>query len=278
MKPHNDLPLAWLTGAGGLIGSHLAAQVPSNWRLRALARGDLELLDHAAVVERFKRERPSLVIHCAAVSKAAACQADPALARRLNVDATRLLAELGADARIVFLSSDLVFDGRRGRSPENAIPNPLHLYGETKAAAEEVLRRHPRHLIVRTSLNYGTSPTGDRAFNEEMLAAVRAGRRQKLFTDEFRCPIAVEDTARLIWALIGAAATGIHHVAGGERLSRWEIGQRLLGRHLELAGQLEPASLREFSGPPRAPDTSLDCGKTERLLGEAMPCFLVPER
>lgn len=278
MKPASDLPLAWLTGAGGLIGSHLVAKVPPGWRLGALARGDLDLLDHAAVAARFQRERPSLVIHCAAISKAAACQADPPLARRLNVDATRVLAELGGDARIVFLSSDLVFDGCRGRYPENAILNPLHLYGETKAAAEEALRRHPRHLIVRTSLNYGASPTGDRAFNEEMLAAMRAGRRQKLFTDEFRCPIAVEDTARLIWALIGAAATGTHHVAGGERLSRWEIGQRLLRRHPELAGQLEPASLREFAGPPRAPDTSLDCGKTERLLGGAMPRFLVPER
>lgn len=276
MSDAHQLPAVWVTGAAGLIGSHFLRHPAANarrWRLIGLSRTELDLLDSAAAARRFSQDRPALIIHCAAMSKSPACQANPALARRSNVEVTQHLADLASDGRFVFLSTDLIFDGRKGGYAENDAPNPLHVYGETKVAAEALVRAHPRHLIVRTSLNSGTSPTGDRSFNEELLLAMRAGKPQRLFTDEFRNPIHVTDTVRLIWALIGGAATGTYHVAGREKLSRREIGEWLASRHPELRGQIEPASLRTYQGPPRAPDTSLDCGKTERLLGEPMPEF-----
>lgn len=268
-----DLPVLWVTGAGGLIGHHLAAGAAAagRWRVMALDRGTLDLLDHAAVAERFRRDRPAAVLHCAALSKVPACQSDPGLARRINVDVSRQLADLAGDGRFVLFSTDLIFDGRRGNYPESSPPNPLHVYGETKAGAEAAVRCHPRHLIVRTSLNYGFSPAGDRSFVEEMLLAVRGGRTLSLFTDEFRSPIGVPDTVSLVLDLIAAGATGTWNVAGGERLSRWEIGELLAARHPELSGRLSPGSLREYRGPARAPDTSLDPAKTARLLGRKLP-------
>jgi dTDP-4-dehydrorhamnose reductase len=276
MSDAQQMPALWVTGAAGLIGSHFLRHPAANakrWRLIGLSRAELDLLDSAAVARRFNQDRPALIIHCAAMSKSPACHANPALARRINVEVTEQLAELAEDGRFVFLSTDLIFDGRRGGYAENDAPNPLHVYGETKVAAEAIVRIHPRHLVIRTSLNCGTSPTGDRAFNEELLLAVRAGKPQRLFTDEFRNPIHVTDTVRLIWALIGVAATGTYHVAGREKLSRWEIGEWLASRHPELRSRIEPTSLRTYQGPPRAPDTSLNCGKAERLLGGPMPAF-----
>src|SRR5688500_3640113 len=99
--------LAWITGAGGLIGNYVArsgANLP--WQPRPLTRALLDLQDFAAVKTLFKAERPSLVIHCAALSKSPACQADPALAYRLNVDVTRMLSELANDIPLIFLSTD----------------------------------------------------------------------------------------------------------------------------------------------------------------------------
>lgn len=276
MRAEASLPTLWITGAGGLIGHHFARAATGlgRWNVIPLTRTELDLLDAAAVTARFRHDRPAVVVHCAALSKTPACQADPDLARRCNVEVTRQLAELAGDGRFVFFSTDLIFDGRSGNYAENTPPNPLHVYGETKVAAEAAVRAHPRHLVVRTSLNYGSSPTGDRSFAEEMLLAVRAGKMLSLFTDEFRSPLAVADTVAAVLDLLAVGATGTYHVAGRERLSRWEIGELVAGQHPELRGKLRADSLRRYQGPPRAPDTSLDCGKTVRLLGREIPGLL----
>lgn len=263
------MKLAWITGANGLIGNYLLQTTPHfapEWRVRALTRDQPDLLDFATVRREFEKDRPQLVIHCAAVSTIAGAQKDPALARRVNVEVTKLLARLAAEIQFVFLSTDLVFDGRKGNYAEAAPPNPLHLYGETKAVAEEIVLKNPRHLVVRTSLNGGISRAGNRGFNEQMHLALQSGKPMKLFTDEFRSPIPAGETARAVWASAEKNCAGILHIAGAERLSRWQMGQLLVKRWPELHANIEPGSARDFPGPPRAPDTSLDISKAQRIL------------
>lgn len=269
-------PVAWVTGAGGLIGSHLVRAAPvaaPEWEVVGLTRDRLDLADAAAVILLFCRQSPQLVIHCAALSRAAACQADPALARRLNVDVTTRLAKLAAGIPFVFFSTDLVFDGRKGHYRETDPPNPLTVYAGTKLDAEQVVLANPRHTVLRTSLNGGVSPTGDRGFNEELRRTWQAGRAARLFRDEFRCPIAASVTARAVWALIARNQPGLYHLAGSERLSRLQIGELLAARWPELRPRIEAGSLRDYSGPPRAPDTSLDCAKLQALLPFPLPGF-----
>ena len=265
----------WITGAGGLIGNHLVQTAPRfapHRRLRALTRDQLDLLDSAAVRREFEKDRPRLVIHCAAVSTVAGAVADPKLARRVNVEVTTLLAELAAEIQFVFFSSDLIFDGRKGNYVETDAPNPLHLYGETKAAAEKIVLKNPRQLVVRTSLNGGVSRTGDRTFNEQLRRSLRqAGQGMKLFTDEFRSPIPAVETARAVWELAEKNCAGIYHVAGAEKLSRWEIGRLLVRRWPEITTEIQPGSVKDFPGPARAPDTSLDIFKAQTVLSAPLP-------
>ncbi len=224
--------LAWITGAGGLIGNYLVQAAPKfapQWRLHALTRDQLDLLDFAAVRREFEKDRPQLVIHCAAISNVADAQKNPELAWRLNVEVTRLIAELAAEIQFVFFSTDLVFDGRKGNYVETDAVNPIHVYGETKATAEEILLKNPKHTIVRASINGGVSRAGNRGFNEQLRQTLLTKSKMKLFTDEFRCPIPAVETARAVWELAGKNCAGIYHVAGAEKLSRWQIGQ--------LAGQ-----------------------------------------
>jgi dTDP-4-dehydrorhamnose reductase len=268
------LPVAWVTGAAGLIGNYLcqlARELAPGWRVRGLTRAELDLADFAAVERAWRADRPQLVIHCAAMSRSPDCQADPGRARLVNVDVTRALADLASDARMVFFSTDLVFDGRQGGYDEDAAPNPLSVYAETKVAAEQAVRAHPRHLVVRTSLNGGTSPTGNRSFNEEMRRAWRAGRVLRLFVDEFRSPIHASVTARAVWELALRDVAGICHVAGTQRLSRYEIGGLVAARCPELRPRLEAGSLAEYDGAPRPPDTSLACAKAQSLLSFRLP-------
>jgi dTDP-4-dehydrorhamnose reductase len=270
------MKLAWITGANGLIGNYLVQTAPhfaSCWRVRALTRADFNLLDFAAVRRECQKDKPQLVIHCAAMTAVAEVQKDPELARRVNVEATKLLAELAADVTFVFFSTDLVFDGRKGNYTETDAPNPLHVYGETKAAAEEIVLKNPRHLVVRTSLNGGISPTG-RAFSEQLRRSLQSAEQgMKLFTDEFRCPIPAVETARAVWELVNKNCTGLYHVAGAEKLSRYQIGEILVKRWPEVAAKIEAALARDFAGPPRALDTSLNIDKVQKVLSVPLPGF-----
>ena len=269
------MKLAWITGANGLIGNYLVQTAPRlapRWRVRALTRGDFDLLDFASIRREFQQDKPQLVIHCAAITVVSEAQKNPVLARRVNVEVTKLLAELAAEIPFVFFSTDLVFDGRKGNYIETDALNPLHIYGETKLAAEENVLKNSRHLVVRTSLNGGVSPSGNRAFNEQLRRSLQqAGPGMKLFTDEFRCPIPAVETARAVWELAQKNCTGIYHVAGAEKLSRWQIGELLVKRWPEVTAKIESGSARDLPGPPRALDTSLDISKVQKVLSAPLP-------
>src|SRR5262245_48700064 len=178
----------WITGAGGLIGNYLVQTAPRfapTAHVRGLTRTELPLDDFPAVRREFRKDSPRLVIHCAALSKTQDCEKDSALARKLNVEVTALLAELAAGIPFIFFSTDLVFDGRQGNYDESAAVSPMGVYADTKVAAEKIVLANPQHSVVRTSLNAGTSPTGDRAFTEQLPRALPPGKPLTLFTDEF---------------------------------------------------------------------------------------------
>jgi dTDP-4-dehydrorhamnose reductase len=236
-----------------------------------LTRTLVDLADFDTLRRRFEADRPQCILHCAAMSKTNECQAHPELARKHNVEVTARLAELAADIPFLFFSTDLVFDGRLGNYDESAATNPLGIYAETKVAAERLVLANPKHTVVRTSLNGGASPTGNRGFNEEMRRLFQTGQTLRLFADEFRSPISASVTARAIWELVQHAPPGLYHLAGSERLSRYQIGLRLAARWPGLNPKIEAASLKEYQGAPRAPDTSLNSSKLQQHLSFQLP-------
>jgi len=264
----------WVTGAGGLLGNYLVRSAPEfvpNTVVIGLIRPRLDLLDYTAVRGEFRRQNPQAVIHCAALSRSPECEANPGLARKINIEVTQRLGELAASIPLVFFSSDLVFDGLAGNYDESAPVNPLSVYAETKVEAEKIVLCNPNHTVIRTSLNGGTSPTGDRGFNEQLQRSWAAGHAARLFGDEFRSPIFAGLTARAAWEVLAGKRTGLYHVAGSEPLSRLQIGQLLARRWPRLNPKIEPASLRDLAGPPRPPDCSLNCRKAQALLSFALP-------
>lgn len=266
----------WITGAGGLIGNYLVQTAPRfapRFQVFGLTRSNLDLLDFSSVQQRFKKEMPQVVIHCAALSQSTACQKQPDLARKLNVEVTALLAELCAEIPFIFFSTDLVFDGRAGDYVEADAVNPLSIYAETKVAAEKIALANPKHTVIRTSLNGGISPSGNRGFNEQLRLAFRSGESVKLFTDEFRSPIPASVTAQAIWELVEKNLTGLFHLAGSEKLSRWQIGQLMAARCPELNPKLQPESLVNYHGAPRSPDTSLNCARIQAHLSFRLPAL-----
>lgn len=264
----------WVTGAGGLIGSHIV-RVAREFFPRAvvvpLTRSRLDLLDLKRVERHFRASKPGLVFHCAAMSRSPDCEASPSIAEKVNVDASRNLVGLCMESKLVFFSSDQVFDGKTPPYSEAAQANPLSVYAETKVKAEQIVLANPAHLVIRTSLNGGPSPTGDRGFNEQMRKAWETGRELTLFVDEFRCAIHAEETARVACELALRGCSGVFHVAGRERMSRWDLGRLVAERWPGLKPRFKPGRLADYKGPPRPQDLALDCRKAVGVLGREIP-------
>jgi dTDP-4-dehydrorhamnose reductase len=267
-------PIAWVTGAGGLIGGYLvrtAQRWAPQWDVRGLTRFEVDLTDKSAVRQLWRHLQPQLVIHCAAMSRTGSCEQDPASAMRINVEATSFLAELAADIPFVFFSSDQVFDGRKSWYVETDEINPLNVYGRTKAAAERVVLKNPGHTVVRVALTAGISATRDRSFVEDMCRAVERNQRLTLFSDEYRNPLPAGVVARAVWELIDHEHSGLYHLGGADRLSRMEIGELLAAWHPKLEASMQPGSGANYLGPVRPPDLSMRCDKIQALLSFHLP-------
>jgi dTDP-4-dehydrorhamnose reductase len=248
-----------VTGVSGLLGHHVAQQALEQWHVLGTVGGfttqlpiDVTITDFsdpASIMKLSDWER-DVTIHCAAISEGRLCEQDPEWAIKVNVDATEQLAKAvtSRGKRFIFLSTDLVFDGKTAPYNEESPPTPLGWYGRTKAMAEERLLGLPNTLVVLTSLLFGASPRGNRSADERLIQQVIAGIPAKLFTDEFRCPLMASDLATALLALADSSETGIRHVVGSQCLSRYAIGQQL-AKHFGWSPQsIVPSSIHDFPG------------------------------
>jgi dTDP-4-dehydrorhamnose reductase len=220
----------------------------------------IDLADHDAVRAAVARFRPTHIVHAGALTAVGDCCADPSRAAQVNTVATGVLADAAAaiGARLVFASTDMVFAGDAAPYCESDPPRPLSVYGRSKAAAEQLVAEHPNALVVRIPLMIGLPCTRRPATFASQLAALRAGEPLRLFTDEFRTPVCSADAARALLGLARSGRTGLLHLPGPERLSRFEI----IARCAALLGiahpNLVPIARHEIAAPePRPADLSL---------------------
>ena len=237
-----------VTGASGQLGAYLleeAAQLGHavvGWSgARAERRGavDLQPVDLAdldAIDPALDRAAPAAIIHAAAISSAEAVRVDPDRAALVNVRATRRIAEWAESRRrrFVFTSTDLVFAGDRALSREDDPAEPTLAYGRTKRAAEVAVVVHPVSAVLtdstltvaRLPLLYGPSRCGRPSFFDRGIAALRRGEPQAFFADEYRTPLDLRSAARGLIQLAASDVAGLIHLAGPERLSRFELMTR----------------------------------------------------
>ncbi len=273
----------WLiTGASGQLGGHLLAVLAARGAplLALVGRGPLgipgvaalriDLRDATALRECVAKFRPTHVIHAGAMTAVADACARPAEAAQVNTQATVVLAEATEQCggRLVFCSTDMVFDGTAAPYREDDLPCPLSQYGRTKATAERYLSGMRHVLIVRIPLLYGFACTARETTFARQVAALRAGTPLRLFTDEFRTPVSLPDAARALVGLACSARTGVLHLAGPQRLSRYELIAQVADALGLAHARLEGGARDSVPAPePRPADLSLD----DRLFRAAFP-------
>ena len=250
-----------VTGAAGLLGSALCRTAPNSFELLGTLRSTpipadieievvgLDLADAAETSRAIEQLQPSLIIHTACTQNE----------REDIISATENVASGAASvgARLVHLSSDAVFSGSNAPYDEaSEIDGAPNDYGRWKAEAESaVLRKVPSAAIVRTSLLVSLDPIDPRT--AAVVDALSANEAPKLFIDELRCPLHVEDLAVAIWRIVGSKRPeGVWHIAGSESLSRYSLGV-LLANRFGLDPTAILPTLSAESPQPRALDSRM---------------------
>lgn len=270
-----------VTGASGQLGAYLirrfnvAGHEVRAWSASQSGERDgvrLEPVDLAVEAEAraaLEAANPDAVVHAAAVANAVAVWKAPERARAVNVAATQWLAQWCGerDRRLLFISTDLVFDGAKAWNRESDPARPTLEYGRTKLAAEAFALEVSAGIVARCGLLYGGSRCDRPTFFDAALAALERGEPRAYFEDEYRTPLHYATAAIILERLLRSTATGLVHVGGRERLSRYELCQSVaaaLGYPSELVLRNRQ---RDVPAPePRPADVSLDTTRLMRLV------------
>ncbi|MCA9235567.1 MAG: sugar nucleotide-binding protein [Planctomycetales bacterium] len=283
------LPLL-ITGVAGVAGynamTYFSQRYPGqvvgirqgdNWRLRGPGIVPCDAEDRDALLRLFEKRRFRSVLNCAGNCALRACELDPRLAYRTNVEGLINLASIIAerDVRLVHLSIDLVYAGRDdadaswGGYVEEDPTDPVTVYGKTMVAAEHILHDFlPRACILRISLPMGVSFNGHAGAIDWIQSRFAAGRPATLYYDEVRTPTYTDCLNPLAERVLATDLTGLYHAGGPRRLSLYEIAQ-IVNRVGGYAPELLHGCPRIDAGPipPRAGNVTMNSTRLATALG-----------
>ncbi|HEX9750020.1 MAG TPA: SDR family oxidoreductase [candidate division Zixibacteria bacterium] len=241
-------PRVAITGASGLLGQELIGQLlavsraessgrqpsvfaglhQSRWMLpTGVVPLPLDLYRERTVRAFVEAAQADWIIHTAALTDVDRCEREPELAQELNAKATQRLCEAvsGTPTRIVYLSTDYVFKGTHGPYAEDAVPNPINVYGRTKLEGEATIRLSgDQHVIVRTASVIGP---WRKTFLDGMVEMMRDNPPLRAAIDQRSNITPVDHLAKAVIEIVEHRRSGVFHIAGGEIISRYELAIRL---------------------------------------------------
>lgn len=216
---------------------------------------------------------PKIVVHTAAITSVEECEANPVLARHVNVDIAVNIARACAklDISLIHISSDHLFTGNARFVDETCPAKPVNMYAQTKAQAElGVLDAHGEAMVVRTNF-YGWGTSYRRSFSDVVIGALRSGNELTLFKDVVYTPILIETAAQAVHDLVNLKAKGIFHVVGDECISKYGFGLRIAEEFNLDPSIIKPGFMAgQVSLVQRPHDMSLSNQKTCTLLGRKL--------
>ncbi len=262
-----------ITGGSGYLGRHLVPLAAENARVLVHTyfsneppdvpgERRLDVRDGDAVMALVDAFQPDAIIHAAGSS------GRPAMSETIELGAEHVTAAaMRVGARLIHLSTDVVFDGKHAPYREEDRPNPIHDYGRAKAQAEGIVARHANHVIVRTSLIYGLQQLDHGT--SWLVDRLRKGQPVTLFMDQLRNPIWAISLSNACLELADHDYRGILHVAGSQVLSRAEFGLRMLN-WWDVA-ERSTLSFGPGDGERWPADCTLDISRAQALLETPLP-------
>lgn len=298
-----------LTGINGFVAGSVLAQAPVEWEIHGVGRSAntpstgtsspaasssdatsitahsaneaslhyhrIDLTDSEKLATRIRSIKPDTVIHTAAIANIDLCESQPALAEAMNTGVTEQLAALCREigARLIFCSTDTVFDGKKGFYSESDPPSPINVYARTKVKAEQaVLSASDKNVVARLSLVMGM-PVREKgnSFLADTLEKWKNNEKVKFPENEIRTPVDVITVGAALNELAGNDFGGIIHLAGKTSVNRYAMALKIAeatGFSPDLILSVDSNSL-----PGRAPrpnDASLDNSRAAQILATPM--------
>lgn len=214
--------------------------------------------------------KPDLVIDTHSITAVDYCELYPEEAWLVNVEGTKNIAEACKTfgSKLVFLSSDYIFDGRKGSYSEKDKPKPLNYYGRTKLIGEKIIEAlDVNHIIVRTAVLYGIGGFGKKPFILWVLENLKADKEINVVIDQFNNPTLVDNLAKILFELYEKDASGIFHAVGKDNISRYELALKVaevFGLEKNLIKPITTPELRQAAVRPRK--LELSTKKLQRFL------------
>jgi dTDP-4-dehydrorhamnose reductase len=270
-----------VTGSSGLVGSQVVKDlVEQNYIVHSCYHNEkplygipmiLDLTDNEKIIQKIQETKPDVIIHLAAITNVDLCETEKELSLQINSKATKILAKQAAkqNAFFIYMSTDYIFDGIDGMKKENDLPNPLGFYGKSKLEGESILKKLTLNwCIVRTSTPFGIHPK-KKSFPLWVKENLELKKEIPVLVDQFTSPTFVLNLSKMLIEVATRQITGIIHLAGATRISRYELS-KMIAENLNLDKTLlKPTKIDEMKWKAVRPkDSSLDVSKATKILNE----------
>lgn len=268
-----------ITGGSGRLGSRLM-ELASEYKVvgtyiedRPPSNLDYVKMDITKIneIETYVNKlKPCCIIHTAAITDVDLCETNKDLAWSVNVEGTRNLVEVSRknNIKMIYISTDFVFDGKTGMYKENDIPNPISYYGLTKLEGEKIVKILDDWTIARLSVLYGwILPFQKPNFVTWIIEKLKKNEKINLVTDQFSSPTFVDNCAEALIKILESNRSGIFHTAGKERISRFDFAVKVaktFDLDEKLITPITTDKLKQIAKRPA--DSSLDISNTEKEL------------
>ena len=271
-----------ITGISGFLGWNLVHRLKNQYQIYGTCLDNpvsipgvetftVDLSDWSKIERLCQAVNPTVIVHTAAYSNPDYCELHHKEALTLNTFATRELAKSAnrLGSRLIYTSTDFVFDGKRGDYSEADDPAPINYYGKTKFLGELEITNHCSYYVtLRIGTLYGRGNEIRPNFFETMERQLLAGKKPSCIVDQYRTFLFVEDAVQAISQLVSEKALkGLFHLGGPEKASRFQFAEKLCATLGAPASLIEKVRLAESaSSAARPPDCSLNSTKIKRAL------------
>jgi dTDP-4-dehydrorhamnose reductase len=269
-----------ITGASGLYGSKLAQiALSKNYEVYSSDIQELsvyrnfvklDISGKTQVDEAFKTIKPDVVVHAATLTDVDKCELNKELAWKVNVEGTKNIVEAAkiTGSFLIYITTDYVFGGETGRYKETDAPNPINYYGVTKLKAEEIVKTQKKYFIARPSVMYGSTPSAGKInFALWIIENLRKGEHIKIVTDQWNTPTLNTNLAEMTLEVIERKLTGIYHLCGATRVSRFKFAEQIADVFSLDKGLIDKVLSSQFTLPAKRPmDSSLDTSKAQQTM------------
>lgn len=265
-----------IIGATGMLGSAIM-MTTTDYELWGTYLGkkpisekilELDITNKKQVENFLYNNNPDAIIHTAALTNVDFCENNPDIAKKVHVKGTQFLLQIAKeiDAYFLYISTDSVFDGKKGNYKEVDTPNPLNVYAQTKYEGELEVLKYQNSSIVRTNI-YGFNWLPKQSIAEWILSTLRKEKNIKLFKDVHFSPILVNNLSEILFEIVELKLKGVFHVAGSDSITKLGFGELIADIYNLKKKVINPISIGTLNLKAQRPlNPSLNCEMIQKKV------------